>query len=245
LIKATGQAEKIILSSETGDLSLEVGMSLQLIATLTPDAAYPTIDWQVTEGSDYASVDLSGSVTGKAEGTATIRGTTLDGSNLTAEIEIEVLPVPVLVTQPETIGKNTYQTYKYDNTIWMVEDLKEGTYTYDRYDNDPNKLTYYYSRSQANVACPAGWALPSVQDASALVTYINLYASPAETSCWTAPSVLKGNCNSTNWEGWGTTTLWWTTTLGESIGSISSSLSISNAGEHRLRPIRCIKVNVE
>lgn len=54
--------------------TIEVGDTVDLTATLYPSGATGTITWSVTSGDTYASVN-NGTVTGLAEGTATITAT--------------------------------------------------------------------------------------------------------------------------------------------------------------------------
>ena len=69
---------------------LERDATLQLTATVMPeDAGDKSVAWS-SGNSKVATVDGSGLVTAVAAGTAIIRATTNDGSNLTAECQVTV-----------------------------------------------------------------------------------------------------------------------------------------------------------
>lgn len=65
--------------------------TLQLIATITPVEANQSVTWSVESGAAYISVDVTGIATGIAEGTATIRATSLEDNTKFDEIELEVI----------------------------------------------------------------------------------------------------------------------------------------------------------
>ncbi len=57
--------------------------------TISPPNANPNIFWQ-SDRPEIAEVNQSGDITGRSEGTTTIRATTKDGSNITKEISVTV-----------------------------------------------------------------------------------------------------------------------------------------------------------
>ena len=61
------------ISLNTTSVSLEVGGTKQLTATVLPSNASQSVSWSVPSGSSYVSVSTSGLVTAKAPGTATVR----------------------------------------------------------------------------------------------------------------------------------------------------------------------------
>lgn len=93
LCKVTVKPKTVIataLNLSTQSSSIKVGETLQLTATLSPDnVSNKTIDWSSTD-ENIATVDASGLVKALAEGKAKIIATTTDGSNLSAECNIEV-----------------------------------------------------------------------------------------------------------------------------------------------------------
>ncbi len=86
-------AESITLDHE--NVSLNIGETLKLIATVLPDnASDKSVTW-VSSDSVIASIDESGLVTAISEGAATITATTNDGSELTASCIISVREIYV------------------------------------------------------------------------------------------------------------------------------------------------------
>lgn len=85
--------ESIDITSATGELSLYVTATLALNTRVTPEATtYPSVKW-ISETPEIATVSEQGIVTGIKEGTAVIRVTATDGSNVTATVQIEVKPI--------------------------------------------------------------------------------------------------------------------------------------------------------
>ncbi len=93
LCKVTVKPKTVIatdLNLSMQSSSIKVGETLQLTATLSPDnVSNKTIDWSSTD-ENIATVDASGLVKALAEGKAKIIASTTDGSNLSAECNIEV-----------------------------------------------------------------------------------------------------------------------------------------------------------
>ena len=72
------------------NISLMIGDTVQLIATVTPeDALNQELEWTSSD-TGVAQVDETGMVTAVAEGTATITATATDGSGVSASCEITV-----------------------------------------------------------------------------------------------------------------------------------------------------------
>jgi hypothetical protein len=66
---------------------------------------------------------------------------------------------------PALIGDSaTYSTRIYPGNVgtWTTANSREGTPTYNFYDNDPSKMSgHYYTRSVIASACPSGWHVPT------------------------------------------------------------------------------------
>lgn len=86
------------------DLSLRVGESTQLFATISPENAENNIKW-LSSNVNVATVSSAGVVTATGKGDATISASTTDGTNLTALCS-------VLVTQPvESVALDKHNIY--------------------------------------------------------------------------------------------------------------------------------------
>jgi len=110
------------------DFDIEVGKETTLKATLSPDGSSGKIQWAVTSGSQYITVqtvdDLSAKVTGKVitptSTYATIKATLLDDNGVPTNIfkEVKVRVVPTYVSDIQLSGDNvTYSNGKYTITI--------------------------------------------------------------------------------------------------------------------------------
>ena len=85
-LKATG-----ISLDKTSLLFSSIGETATLIATITPNiAAYKGVTWS-SNNTSVATVNSSGLVTAKGDGTATITAKTKDGTNLTATCIVTVM----------------------------------------------------------------------------------------------------------------------------------------------------------
>lgn len=86
------KVEDISITSATGDMFLYITSTLALNAVVTPNTVtYFNVKW-TSDTPDIATVSDKGEVTGIKEGTATIRATATDGSNVTATAQIVVKP---------------------------------------------------------------------------------------------------------------------------------------------------------
>lgn len=107
------------------------------------------------------------------------------------------------------IGANWYNTHKYGNKCWMVENSKEGTPSAIRF-GDPiaefetsitgayrptilGTLRYYYDKDKKSTACPDGWHLPTADEAQSLSLMINAdianMGGTHITKWWAGPAV--------------------------------------------------------
>lgn len=129
--------------------AVEVGKTTSLTAIIKPAFATNTnISWSVIAGTQYASIDANGVVTGLAAGAATVQVTTESGSktatcdvNVVAQILLEPNAAPAAPTYPAEQVKAVYSaTYSADCSFG---DWGGGTaYTQDtygkKYVNGPN-----------------------------------------------------------------------------------------------------------
>ena len=81
------------ISIDYSELSLEIGQTQYLKATVTPTEALQSVTWKSSNES-VATVSENGLVTAKSNGTARITATTADGSNLSATCTVTVM-IPV------------------------------------------------------------------------------------------------------------------------------------------------------
>ena len=78
------------ISLNQSQVSLQVGGTSQLIATILPDSTNNKMVTWISSDTDVVSVDNNGIVTALSIGTATITATTTDGSNLSASCVVTV-----------------------------------------------------------------------------------------------------------------------------------------------------------
>ena len=115
-------------------MNLVVGQSQVVTATVTPaDATNRTLRW-TTLNPGIATVDANGRVTGVSQGWATIRVTTLDGTNITRDISVRVqrpiainnvtrtrnvrnLRLTIAVSDPDGRGLHP-QAFSYNGGAW-------------------------------------------------------------------------------------------------------------------------------
>lgn len=87
------QVTKITLSGFGGKSAItELGGTLQVVAAIEPfDAANKQVTYSVNSGSEsFAKVSPSGLVTALSNGTATIKATAMDGSDVTGTMTVEI-----------------------------------------------------------------------------------------------------------------------------------------------------------
>ncbi len=103
------------VSIDTSGISLEVGSTATVLATVEPaNATNKTVAW-LTSDAQVATVDSNGVITAEGEGTADITVTTIDGFH-TAEVTVTVTAAP--------IGTVSVSSVSVDNsTISIVDGL--------------------------------------------------------------------------------------------------------------------------
>jgi uncharacterized protein YjdB len=93
-VTITNQVEDIaVVISVENDEAAEIttdGGTLQLMAAVTPASVSQEVVWSVVAGSEFASVDADGLVTALANGTVTIRATSVEDETAYDEIEVVI-----------------------------------------------------------------------------------------------------------------------------------------------------------
>ena len=133
--------------------SVEVGSTVTLHASVVPgNATDQGIVWSVTYGSDKASVDENGVVTGVAEGTAVIRAASHEDATINAECTVTITAVDP-----------TKHTVTFDATIDISDQetsiTKGGiTITASKFNNNEEGKYYYqcYASSAMTVSSTVG-----------------------------------------------------------------------------------------
>ena len=85
----------------SGSTSVQEEKTITLTAEVGPVGAPQDVVWSVEAGSEYASVDQNGVVTGIAPGSATIRATAVDHSDVYGEYGVTVTAKPTEPTEQE------------------------------------------------------------------------------------------------------------------------------------------------
>ncbi|GHT41651.1 hypothetical protein FACS189437_08830 [Bacteroidia bacterium] len=147
---------------------------------------------------------------------------------------------------PVVIGDSaTYRTLIYPGEVgtWWRDNSREGTPTYNYYENDPSLPArgHYYNWTAASTACPAGWHVPTVPEAQALRDWLNRNDIQGNLGYYCNLTVLVGYRHATGgWQMWGKES-WLRLSPGGFINSgIGSTIQVvtSVAGNAAL-PIRC------
>jgi hypothetical protein len=188
------------------ELSVKVGGSLQLSATVLPEyASNKDVKWE-SSNADIATVDETGKVVAVAVGTCTITCSAADGSGVKAECKVTVqnethewvdlgLPSGTLwatcnvgASSPEEYGdyyawgetepKNDYSwsTYKYCKGS---SSTMTKYCTNSSYGTVDNKTELEPSDDAATVNWGSGWQMPSIEQCE------ELYSSSYTTTTWT------------------------------------------------------------
>ena len=93
------EPDPVSISLNSTSVSLEIGGTKQLTATVSPEGASQSVTWLVDSGSSVASVSESGLITAKAAGTATIRATSSVKSSVYKDCTVTVTkPDPVSIS---------------------------------------------------------------------------------------------------------------------------------------------------
>jgi uncharacterized protein (TIGR02145 family) len=235
--------------------TINIGTAIPLKLTLTPTTADATgFGWSVSGTGGKITGD--GTVTGNYTGSITVRATSPNG--LFAEKRLVVRNSGVIV--PREIGNNTYNTYNYNGTVWMLEALKEGEddgvnikTSYNEGGNpdlgagypSAGERGYYYNWTAAQTACPEGWTLPSLSDWATLGNYLNgTTSTPIEKSGWFSTNTLGGyqQVSSGTWNFWGATGyIWLSAGMRGYWTGASATVNNPGSGVGYMMTLRCIE----
>jgi hypothetical protein len=245
VVLATGVAESITVESATGVTTMEIGRNIQLETTVEPVNANQLVIWSVDEGSSsIATVNSSGLVTGLATGTALIIATTVSAGTTFGSFEVEVVDIVPVSTVTQTIGTGDYETYNFQGTVWMVENSREGNWSYDENPLNPGIPAYFYAQADKASACPegSGWNLPTQSQALALKAYLDDEASGGERYLFANPAgyigdVLGGVFSEP------TVVFWYLRdTIDQRLDARDGRISVTGLRSDRLGPVRCVKI---
>jgi uncharacterized protein (TIGR02145 family) len=136
----------------------------------------------------------------------------------------------------QMIGNNVYLTHEYgtgsNKRCWMVQNSMEGTPSSIGYGLDASGVPqdapysaehigkvngYYYAKEQKTGACPTGWHIPSVQEATVLVDVTHYsVSSPPFYKWWYGSGGIdngtfagRGVNGGLYWYEWGEYGYWW------------------------------------
>jgi hypothetical protein len=239
MVLPTGTATGISVYSETGQYSIEIGKSLQLIAEIEPVTAYQVAKWEVREDSPNATVSVDGLVIGNVLGETMIRCTTLDGMTLADSVKITVtsavLPDDTVTQQ---IGEGYYLTYQFGDTQWMIENSKEGTKAATSYGGAGNE--YYYTHANKLTACPDPWKLPTQQQGRNLQTYLSQFGSSEEWNAWFMTGMTGRYRDTVGWENRGYNSFYWLAEEYEYIIMRNNSFAFDRWGAVLYQTVRCV-----
>jgi hypothetical protein len=244
-VQPTGYAESVTVRSENGITYMSAGTALQLVADVEPITSYQGVIWSVDEGSStFASISTSGLLLGLAPGLATVIATPAAGSGDAGNIQIEVNALVAAPTTTVEMDGIEYESYVFGATTWFVNNSQAGNWMYDRYDNDPEKLNMYYSRSNAPTACLDPWSLPTREQTNELMVFLDTEATDEEWALWV--NELVGRANNNAWAGWGSQSSVWTddtsgTARGRMNWGYARNLQYEVLDQNYYYSVRCVK----
>ncbi|MDR1273572.1 MAG: FimB/Mfa2 family fimbrial subunit [Odoribacteraceae bacterium] len=149
------------------------------------------------------------------------------------------------------IGSNDYATHLYAGKCWMVNNSREGTYFAQYYNgNNTGLVGYYYTWAQATTVgsvCPSGWHLPTVAEATDLVTEINDDLSSSKAQWWGGPGMLNSVkvghywFNNSTWNFGGIRGEWWCATSTQYFFGTTASMIYPDNGATNGYCVRCVQ----
>lgn len=110
------------VSLDQDAITLEVGKSATLVATVEPpNAANKTVTWTSSDDT-ICTVDSSGKVTGVAEGTATITVTTVEGNySASCQVTVVAAPEPTILSIAEARTKTLGEVVTVQGVVTFVD----------------------------------------------------------------------------------------------------------------------------
>jgi len=138
-------AESVAVTTyENVAAEVEVAATLQLQAHVLPATVNQDVTWTVVSGSELASVNASGIVTGIAPGTVIVRATTVADTLIYGEIEVEVKEV---VASNEQFEKERVNIYPNPTTGSIVLDVDSPISSIALYDIAGKRVAYFTTAS--------------------------------------------------------------------------------------------------
>ena len=144
----------------TGDTEVEIGGKIQLSAAITPAGASATVVWTVESGSQFADLDASGVLTGKAEGTVTVKAAAGSVS--------DTFSVNVVKASAETVHVTGVVLDK--GTLDLKVGEADQTLTATVKPDNAKDKTYTWGSDNPNVATVSGGTVHAVAAGKANVT---------------------------------------------------------------------------
>lgn len=156
---------------------------------------------------------------------------------------------------PYSAGKNTYLTYTYAGQCWTVQNSREGSYRRTTYaGKTAGERGYYYGsgyNEPANYpnpnACPAGWRVPTVEDAQSLINAMPSMEAASKV-WWTGTAGLTNGAfaghvytdGSSYW--WDENGVWFTQTNGPVIQGAPGQANVAYTTiTWGANSVRCVK----
>jgi hypothetical protein len=144
VIKGVGPVTKVVISDNNDKSYLATGQTLQLKADITPaEAKNRTIQWSAVSDNDAATINANGLLTATATGLVEVSAVASNGITATRTFAIFN---PVDDPAPIVEG---YATHNFGGTVWMIDNSREGTYTYRFYNEDKT------IEGRSNLSCQA------------------------------------------------------------------------------------------
>lgn len=112
-------ADDMTISAPSAVITTDNG-TLQFTANITPaEATEKNIKWGIINGTGKATIDDKGLVTGKLDGTVTVEGTTVDGSEIYVSTDITISGQCVTLDDISLIANFSY------NSTFVGDDTKD------------------------------------------------------------------------------------------------------------------------
>ncbi len=98
-VKVTKAVQSLKVVSKTGEYQIAAGKSLQMQAEVTSDATNKKVNWEIVDGSNFATLSKSGKLTAKSSSVVTaaskvqVKATAADGSGKSDTATVTIYPV--------------------------------------------------------------------------------------------------------------------------------------------------------